>query len=99
MNKDTLKERVESIVYEIDEIALSKVTSVSGTLIQMWDRNVLTAYIEKKCESLIQQAKEEERQKILAFINSGYKSPASDTGWSIYLDDVEDFINQLSNTK
>ncbi len=48
---------------------------------------------------IIQQAKEEERQKILAFINSGYKSPASDTGWSIYLDDVEDFINQLSNTK
>ena len=31
--------------------------------------------------------------EIIEFINSGFKSPASDTGYSIYLDDVIDFIN------
>lgn len=94
MNKDTLKERVESIVYEIDEIALSKVTSVSGTLIQMWDRNVLTAYIEKKCESLIQQAKEEEKNRIVEMIQNEMR-----LGNLFPSTPCEQIINNISNTK
>ena len=61
---------VEEIVYEIDGIALSKPTSINGVLVQMWDRNVLTAYIESKLTTLttkhqeeIEKAVEAEREK------------------------------------
>ena len=87
LNKDTLEERAI--------IQFRKLWSG----INKDNQHLTTEKIEDLLVDKIQQAKEEKRQKILAFINSGYKSPASDTGWSIYLDDVEDFINQLSNTK
>lgn len=39
---------VEEVVHELNELALSRATSINGVLVQMWDRTVLTAYIEKK---------------------------------------------------
>lgn len=99
MNNNTLKER-KNWEDDFDNLKIKYQTSKGIvlddiTLLDDETTDTIKAFISSK----IQQAKEEERQKILAFINSGYKSPASDTGWSIYLDDVEDFINQLSNTK
>lgn len=45
------------------------------------------------------QEKEEairaERKKIIEFINSGHPEQFADTGWSINLNDVEEFIKAL----
>ena len=47
----------------------------------------------KQFDSLLSQALQKRDGEIIEFINSGYNSPASDTGYSICLDDVINFIN------
>jgi len=54
----------KSTADELDEIALSRVTSVRGVLVQMWDRNVLSAYVDGK----VLQAREEERGRMREII-------------------------------
>ena len=49
--------------------------------------------VEKDINSLIDEALQKRDGEIIEFINSGYNSPASDTGYSICLDDVINFIN------
>ena len=55
---------IEEVVYELDNIALSKATSINGVMVQMWDRKVLTAYVEQKLHQQLQKAQEEERERI-----------------------------------
>lgn len=46
----------------------------------------------------LQKAREEERERILTFIRSGHPEPWKDTGWSIELNDIEDFILHPTKT-
>jgi hypothetical protein len=39
---------IEGIAQELDDLALSRRTSINGVLVQMWDSKVLTAYVEGK---------------------------------------------------
>lgn len=55
---NTITEEEKTTAEQLDEIALSRVTSINGVLVQMWDRNVLSAYIDGKLATAMQRAYE-----------------------------------------
>ena len=55
---NTIIEEEKTTAEQLDEIALSRVTSINGVLVQMWDRNVLSAYIDGKLATSMQRAYE-----------------------------------------
>lgn len=68
---------VSEVVYELDNIALSKATSINGVLVQMWDRKVLTAYVEQK----LHQDKSDIRAVLKANIKEKQDDFYSDREW------------------
>jgi len=66
---NTIIEEEKTTAEQLDEIALSRVTSVNGVLVQMWDRNVLSAYIDGVLSTAMQRAYEAGRaeERLRAF--------------------------------
>ncbi len=82
------------IINNIDEFNNRDDAMYKGEMIGM---NLVRQSIRSKIPQIEQEILEEIKKEIIGFIDSGYFSPTTDTGWSIDLDDVKDFINQLKS--
>ena len=84
---------VEKTVDELfEEYAEIRSDYIPYKTLNKWDK--------EREQQIIQEVKSQVRKErdneILNFIDSGHPAPATDSGWSISLDDVEEFIKGIT---
>ena len=94
----SLQDEVEDIAEELDQIALSRVTSINGTLVQMWDRNVLSAYVQSKVTSLTEAHKVEMEKLVAEILKLPYYGTVKEMGndWAIKVDDIKEKAKEFN---
>ena len=64
---------IEDTLEKLDEIALTRKTSINGALIQIWDSNVLGAFIQQALSEQDRISRESVLSDIIDLVDCDYK--------------------------